>query len=231
MWCFAVYPRQTLSYADATKYPDDQNALNQLVNKLAGVSDISNQSFDVWREKDGGAIVLVPAGADLSELDDHCLAQLSGVVKEVVWGQQLLIPIQLSNLIFQFEANFGIAIYGVPVFPVPAPTHSQRPDGARFNRVVATLGQIVPGQNPLPKAAIMQKSMSRGGYVVIVQIANEAVGQIAPAFIPYGGLTAPQFSSQCASLLTGINCNKIAETAREVVAFQLAAELSTYPPY
>jgi S1-C subfamily serine protease len=220
-----------LPFNDAVKYPDDTNAQTTLVNQLQAFSQLSRQSFDVWRDGDGGATVLVPAGADLREFSDHCTAQLSGDVKEVVWGQQLLLQIPMETFVSEFERNFGIAVYGIPVAPAQPPVRFQRSDGALFLREHAVLGQSVPGQKPLPKAAIAQKAMSKGGSVVIVQIANEMVGQMAPLVLPYGGPEAPTFTQQCNTLLKGLNCDRLANSILEYVAFQLAAELSTYPRY
>jgi len=170
--------------------------------------------FDVWSHQESGATVIIPAGADLVQASEYCVAQsASGRFGQIVWGQEAENEIEAQAASVEFE-NQLIALaqpfIGVEFDVIFGQQGLQvREDGLAVNRKAVYFVKSL-GLDRAESAHALETVMTRGGSFVGVVTINED-------------------AALCLAGVQWAPCEIDPASIEEWARFALATQMTTYP--
>ena len=173
------------AFSDMARTADDPLKVEFVVSiSLRPRTEIDALRFDIWRHRESGAAIAVPAGAVLSEGQGRCTVRSAdGQFVQMISGSPAPDALALQSVSNQFEVDtagpFGQFVQWDNALTTPGPqTGNSRTDGLIFVRK-----GIVVSQNTsfgIRYAHLFETLLSRSGTFVGVLTVNMNYGMFPP---------------------------------------------------
>lgn len=208
----------SLSFAEAAATSDDTAKLQMTVG-FSGVprNEIEGFRFQTWVHPESGATVVVPAGVELLEEGQTCIAKTNdGIFQLVIRAEPAEDQFDVQRVSTDFESevvhpqaipNIGSAPDNVLTQGLPI----TRRDGLVFNRKAVFVGKQILAPGRFHVIHQFETLMARSGSFVGIVMTNNNVEQCYNA---YGQL---------------VLCSASPHYLRRWAHFVLATQMSTYP--
>jgi hypothetical protein len=222
------------SFSEVARGTDDKPRLQHIVNVSTLPQDeIDQLAFDIWTHLPSGATAVSPAGYDLVNENDVCVARSkTGPFQQVLWATAATNPAEIQAASVRFEVNVMAPRVGftlnfnydpqlttVQLNGMPGPQF--RENNMVFNRkgMMYLKGLPVPGTQTGGTQAghVFETLVAKGGTFLGVGTVNDELPPQLSACVQTGNTT-------------GI-CVPAIQHLKEWTHFILATQLSTYPVY
>ncbi len=217
--------RGTRAFPEVARGSDDYPRLQYLLS-LSGPRqhEIEALQFDIWVHRPTGATAVAPAGYEIVNQGEVCVARSStGPFMQVIWGGPAVDAMQVTQISTFFEqrvmyplAPYNFGFESDRALTTPGPQFSD--NGMVFNRKGFSQPKMywTPGMPPPPLAHTFETLIANAGVFLGVGIVNNDM--------PSGDLQ--RFCLQGGQAPV---CGLVIRNLREWTHFILATQLSTFP--